>query len=206
MPRPKRLCPTRPIQFDMHEDDPLIERLEHIAATPCAGEERVARALTLVKADIAKLRARLGIGRANRLPVSTKSSADQRLAELRRRILAAEVDAEEPARMVFTAARHRMEMARRVLASRIVEDDGAAAMPSGHGQQPRDCARAALLTHPDWQLIAAMRRRLGNHEQVARSKAAIEESLSLLGVTTQVFRSDPPRRTVMTAAAPASAA
>jgi hypothetical protein len=189
----------------MHEDDALIASLEHIAATPDAEEERVSCALALVKEDIAKLRARLGIGRANRLPASVKSSADQRLAEVRRRILAAEVDTEVPARMVFTAARHRMEMARRVLASRVVEDECAGAVLSDRGQQPRGCTLAAILMYQDWLLIAAMRRRLGNREQIARSKAAIEESLSLLGIAASVFRSDPPRR-AFTAAAPASAA
>jgi hypothetical protein len=105
----------------MHEHITLLIRLGQIAGEPCSCEERASHALALLNAYTTRLYARIGIGASNRLAVSAKSFADQTLADLRREILVAEVHAADPYRTVFTAVRHRIEMARRVLASRIVE-------------------------------------------------------------------------------------
>jgi hypothetical protein len=106
----------------MHEHVTLLMRLGQIAGEPCSCEERAAQALALLNAYTARLYARVGIGASNRLAMSAKSFADQTLADLRREILLTEVHAADSCKRIFTAARHRIEMARRVLASRITEE------------------------------------------------------------------------------------
>ncbi|MFZ3349711.1 MAG: hypothetical protein WA268_02430 [Xanthobacteraceae bacterium] len=106
----------------MHRNVALLTRLEQIAAQPCPCEERAAYALTLIKADIARLYAWLGIGASNRIDIKAKVFADNRLADLRNRVLRTEVHTPAPSRPIFTAVRHHIEMIRRVLASRIAED------------------------------------------------------------------------------------
>jgi hypothetical protein len=166
----------------MHEHAALLTRFEQIAAQPCPREERVAHALTLLRAYIARLYERLGIGPSNKLAVDVRSIADRTLAELRRRILASEVHASASSRSVFTAVRHRLDMTRRVLASRIAE----VAVPLPHPDEDRQlCASQAPVSarlDEDLQLLAAINRRLLDRELIARSKAAIEESLTLLGI------------------------
>lgn len=106
----------------MHEIAALLATLTHIAAEPCSSEdERSSRAVALVKTYSTALYDRLGIPLSNRPTGDAKSAADQTLAELRRQILAMEARSGEPSRIAFTAARHRIEMARRVLAARLVE-------------------------------------------------------------------------------------
>lgn len=106
----------------MHEHATLLMRLGQIAGEPCSCEERASHALALLNAYTTRLYARAGIGASNRLAMDAKSFADQTLAELRRDILAAEIRTADSCRKVFTAVRHRIEMARRVLASRITEE------------------------------------------------------------------------------------
>jgi hypothetical protein len=108
--------------FTMNEHVTLLIRLGQIAGEPCSCEERASHALALLNAYTARLYARVGIGGSNRLAKSAKSFADQTLADLRRDILLTEVHAADPCRRIFTAVRHRIEMARRVLASRIAEE------------------------------------------------------------------------------------
>ena len=110
----------------MHEHVTLLIRLEQIAGEPCSCEERASHALALLNAYTARLYARVGIGTSNRLAMNAKMFADQTLADLRRKILSAEVHAGDPCRKIFTALRHRIEMARRVLASRIAEESRSA--------------------------------------------------------------------------------
>jgi hypothetical protein len=166
----------------MHEHVTLLIRLGQIAGEPCSCEERASHALALLNAYTARLYARVGIGASNRVAMSTKSFADQTLADLRRQILLAEVHASDSCRKVFTALRHRIEMARRVLASRIVEDDISAASAPKMDQQQLDRLRISTMprVHQDAQLIDTARRRLQDRELFARSTAAIEESLGLL--------------------------
>jgi hypothetical protein len=111
--------------FAMHDHVTLLTRLGQIASEPCSYEERVSHALALLNVYTARLYARVGIGTSNRLARTAKSFADQTLADLRREILAAEVRATESYRKVLTAVRYRIEMARRVLASRITEESDA---------------------------------------------------------------------------------
>ena len=104
----------------MYRNVALLMRLEQIAARPCPCEERAAYALMLIKADIAQLYAWLGIGASNRIDIKAKVFADNRLADLRNRVLRTEVNG-LPVASIFTAVRHHIEMIRRVLASRIAE-------------------------------------------------------------------------------------
>jgi hypothetical protein len=157
----------------MHEHITLLIRLGQIAGEPCSCEERASHALALLNAYTTRLYARVGIGASNRLAVSAKSFADQTLADLRREILLAEVHAADSCRRVFTAVRHRIEMARRVLASRIVEEDAtlSSAPHTDHA-------------HQDAQVVDTAQRRLQDREPIARSSVAIEESLGLLDADT----------------------
>jgi hypothetical protein len=154
----------------MHEHMTLLIRLGQIAGEPCSCEERASHALALLNAYTTRLYARVGIGASNRLAVSAKSFADQTLVDLRREILLAEVHAADSCRRVFTAVRHRIEMARRVLASRIVEEDAT-----------WSSAPNADHVHQDEQAVDTAKRRLQDRESISRSRVAIEESLSLLG-------------------------
>ena len=106
----------------MHDHITLLTRLGQIASEPCSCEERASHALALLNAYTTQLYARVGIGASNRLAMAAKSFADQTLADLRREILAAEIRAADSCRKVFTTVRNRIEMARRVLASRITEE------------------------------------------------------------------------------------
>jgi hypothetical protein len=154
----------------MHEHVTLLMRLGQIAGEPCSCEGRASHALALVNAYTTQLYARAGIGASNRLAMSAKAFADQTLADLRREILATEIRAADSCRRVFTAVRHRIEMARRVLASRITEDNVS-------GRQPdRLCAASLLHVHHDTQSIDTTRRA----QQVTESKAAIEGAIELI--------------------------
>jgi hypothetical protein len=106
----------------MHETTGLLATLTLIAGEACSCDERSSRAVALVTSYSATLYERLGIVASSRPTSSAKSAADQTLAALRSEILAVETRSGEPSRTAFTAARHRIEMARRVLAARLVED------------------------------------------------------------------------------------
>src|SRR5215831_18561865 len=106
----------------MHEITGLVATLTLIAGEPCSSDERSSRAVALVTSYSATLYERLGIVASNRPTSGAKSAADQTLAALRREILAVETRSAEPLRTAYTAARYRIEMARRVLAGRLVED------------------------------------------------------------------------------------
>jgi hypothetical protein len=166
----------------MHEHVPLLIRLGQIAGEHCSSEERASHALALLNAYTTRLYARVGIGASNKPAMSTKSFVDQTLADLRREILLAEVHAADSCRRVFTAVRHRIEMARRVLASRIVEDDTTS---ESSADTDRPVERLRIPTaHPVAQTIDVPSRRLDDRELIARSRIAIDESLGLLDART----------------------
>jgi hypothetical protein len=164
----------------MHEIAAFLATLTHIAAEPGSGDELSSRAVALVKTYTATLHQRLGITASNRLAGSAKSAADQALAELRRHVLAVEAHSREPSRTAFTAARHRIEMARRVLAARLVE--GGEPPLAAPDPTTRQAQRRALSTsrHQDWQILATLHRSVAECEHVARSRAAIADSLRVL--------------------------
>ena len=167
----------------MHEHVTLLIRLGQIADEPCSCDERSSHALGLLNVYTARLYARVGIGASNRLAASAKSFADQTLADLRREILAAEIRAADSCRKVFTTVRHRIEMARRVLASRTVEDSNtAASRPEASQSQDQPHFSAAHPVHQDAQPIDTARQRLYDRAPIARGELAITESLGLLEV------------------------
>jgi hypothetical protein len=164
----------------MHEFAALLATLKHIAGEPCSSEERSARAALLVKTYSATLYERLGIAPAARPSSRAKSAADQTLAALRRRILAAETRSSEPGRTAFTAARHWIEMARRVLAARLVETDAPAAGSPDRTQAETQTNAWHPALPPDRQILASLRRSATWRDHVVSSRAAIADSRRLL--------------------------
>lgn len=165
----------------MHEIAALLATLTHIADEPCSSDDECSsHAVALVKAYSAALYERLGISGSNRPTSGAKSIADQTLADLRRQILEVEARSREPSRVAFTAARHRIEMARRVLATRLVE--GSELPRMSPDRTTGQCRQRALITSSpqDWQILAALHRSVAEREHVARSRAAIADSLRLL--------------------------
>lgn len=158
----------------MHEYVTLLMRLGQIAGEPYSCEERASHALALLNAYTTRLYARAGIGASNRLAMSAKSFADQTLADLRREILRAEIRAANSCRKVFTAVRHRIEMARRVLASRITEENVLSEQPE------RSCVSSPLRAHHDAQSIHTTRRRLRERRQITENNAPIQGTIDLV--------------------------
>jgi hypothetical protein len=171
--------------LNMHDHVTLLMRLGQIAGEPCSCEERASHALALLNAYTTQLYARVGIGASNRLATTAKSFADQTLGDLRREILAAEIRAADSCRKVFTAVRHRIEMARRVLASRITDENVLNPRPD------RLCAGWPLHLHHDTQSIDTMSRGTRELQQVAERKTPI-------GGATDLIRSDKPNQTLAT--------
>ena len=157
----------------MHEHVTLLIRLGQVAGEPCSCEERASHAIALLNAYTAKLYARAGIGVSNRLATSAKSFTDQTLADLRREILAAEIHAVDSCKKVFTAVRHRIEMARRVLASRITEETVLC-------QQPDPLRSSSLRVDHDAQSTNTMRWRLRVGRQVTESTPPIDRTIDLV--------------------------
>jgi hypothetical protein len=157
----------------MHDHVTLLMRLGQIAGEPCSCEERASHALALLNAYTTQLYARVGIGASNRLATTAKSFADQTLADLRRDILAAEIRTADSCRKVFTAVRHRIEMARRVLASRITDENVLNPRPD------RLCAGWPLHLHQDAQSIDTMSRVPRERQQITEHKTHIEETIDL---------------------------
>jgi len=145
----------------MHKHITLLIRLGQIAGEPCSTEERASHALALLNAYTARLYTRVGIGTSNKIATGAKSLADQTLADLRREILAAEVHAADSCRRIFTEVRHRIEMARRVLASRITDERLSA--PSApemiHQPEALSYASTAPRMHDHAHSIDTIRRR-----------------------------------------------
>jgi hypothetical protein len=159
----------------MHDHVTLLMRLGQIAGEPCSCEERASHALALLNAYTAQLYARVGIGASNKLAITAKSFADQTLADLRREILATEIHAADSCRKVFTAVRHRIEMARRVLASRITEENVVDRQPnhlSGPGSLPH--------SHHDARSFDTMRRGLREREEITEWTAPVEQTIDLI--------------------------
>ena len=164
----------------MHEIAALLVRLTHIADEPCSCDEHSSRAVALVNAYSATLYERLGIPLSNRPTSSAKSIADQMLADLRLEILAVEARSGEDSRAAFTAARHRIEMARRALAGRLVEGGEPPVVLLDTILAPSQPRALSSTLPPDWQILASLHRSAQGREQVARSRAAIADSLRLL--------------------------
>ena len=165
----------------MPEFAALLATLTHIAGEACSCDEHSSRAVALVNAYSATLYERLGIPSSNRPTGSAKSLADETLADLRREILAVETHSGEPSRTAFTAARHRIEMARRALAGRLVEG-GASSVDRAMVQHQQHGSSNAR--QQDWQMLAALHRSVAEREHVTRSRAAIADSRRVLAACT----------------------
>lgn len=167
-----------------HEIAALLATLTHIAAEPgSCSDERSSRAVALVKTYSTALYERVGIPQSNRPTSSAKLIADQTLAELRRQILAVEARSGEPSRTAYTAARNRIEMARRVLAARLVTDAAPPLVASDGMPSRRQPHVRKAATQMDWQILEALRPSFAGREQVARSRAAIADSRRVLAAS-----------------------
>lgn len=173
----------------MDESSAFLRRLRCIADSACSREERQAQALALLQAYTARLYGRLNIGGSNRVTAPAKRAADQTLAALRLQVLTAEVGTAGPAVAVFTAVRHRIEMLRRALALRLLEEDEASQPAHAHSaavvtMRPtanRSMSKSAMSkAYDDWRVIEALRSRVIERKQV-QGKAAVEGPLRVLG-------------------------
>jgi hypothetical protein len=106
----------------MIENVAFLRRLRQIVSEAASREERNDQALALFNSYRKRLYSQLGIGPSNRPTGTAKAYVDRVLADLRLKVLEAEVWAVDSSAAVFTTVRHRIEMARRALAIRIVED------------------------------------------------------------------------------------
>jgi hypothetical protein len=79
----------------------------------------------------------LNIDAARRPTTTAKMTADCILNDLRQRLIRAESESAEPLRTTLAAVRHRVDMARRVLAAHMAEDDVATAPLIGAYEWPR---------------------------------------------------------------------
>lgn len=100
----------------------FLTRLRRIVGEPALREESSARALELFDQVKVQLYAQFGISPSDRPTLTAKEQVDRALAELRQSILSEEVAAVGAASIVLTAVRHRIEMTRRALATRLARD------------------------------------------------------------------------------------
>jgi hypothetical protein len=166
----------------MYEIAHLLAKLQQIAGWRCSRDERSTGAVALIDAFSAALYDRLGIETSNRPTGSAKATADQTLVELRRQILALEMRRREPLQAAFTAARHRVEMERRVLVARIVAAADSPRLSPGDVVAEPQPGASKPSPSLDRQLLAGMRRRLADRAHITRSHTAIADSLRLLGL------------------------
>jgi hypothetical protein len=152
----------------------FLIRLSRIVGETAPGAARAAAAIALVDAYRRKLYGRLGIVASCRPTAHAKEQAKDELDDLWHEALKAELGAPAGATGIYTAARRRIEMARRALELRITDDQGCdrSASPDRHAEghaDPRDA-----------RLIAAMRHRLRDRRSIVTSWEAIRQSRDLL--------------------------
>jgi hypothetical protein len=148
----------------------FLTRLFCIVGEAAPDEARAADALALVDAYTHRLYGRLGIAASRRPTTQAKECAKDAFDDLRHSLLNAELGASAGTARIFAAARHRIEMARRALAIRLADDEGA----DGHGSNEHTAC------DDDRQLIETMRRRLRDERAIVASQDAIRQSRKLL--------------------------
>ena len=107
----------------MGRNTAFLTRLRQIADACEPGAKCPASAIALFNIYLARLYARLDIGRSNRPTHKARAEADVTLAELRFDVLRIEVASAGACADVFAAIRYHIEMARRALAIRMTRDD-----------------------------------------------------------------------------------
>ena len=107
----------------MTENYAFLTRLSRIAGATACDEDRTASAVALVHAYAAALHARLGIVPSRRPTAHAKEIGKQAFEGLRRDVLKAEIGAPSGSTCVFAAVRDCIDMARRVLALRMAQEE-----------------------------------------------------------------------------------
>jgi hypothetical protein len=121
----------------MNDNAAFVTRLQRTTGNAQTAEACSVRAVALFEIYRTEIYRQLNIDAAKRPTATAKMTADCILNDLRRRLLKAESESAQPLRTTLAAARHRVEMARRVLAMHIAEDDMATAPLIGAYEWPR---------------------------------------------------------------------
>jgi hypothetical protein len=190
MPRPRWTRDARGVSGEMTTNVAFVTRLCRIVAAPAPAEERAACALALFESYKARLYARLEIAPTRRPSRRAKLHAEDALADLRHRVLKVEIGAPTSSAGLFASIRYRIEMARRALAIRIVDDEdgsdrsiatdrAAARVVALHPRLPVPAQYRAVATYEDQRLIETMRARLRVRRTVAASRDAVRQSHDL---------------------------
>jgi hypothetical protein len=128
----------------------FLTRLSRIVAESAPDTARAAGAIALVDAYRHSLFGRLGIAASSRPTTRAKDEAKDALDDLRLKVLRAELEAPVGTDRIYSAARQRIEMARRALALCIADDSRPSPSSGCDEGAPRNDAR----------IIADMRHRL----------------------------------------------
>jgi hypothetical protein len=148
----------------------VLTRLSRIAAEAASDMARAAAVRALVEAYTHGLYDRLEIVVSRRPTTRAKQDAKDELDALRLMVFRAELGADAGAARVFATARQRIEMARRALDLRIVDEERRQDGGTGPSPDRRD--------HRTF--IHAMRKRLRDKRAIVTSWEAIRQSRDLL--------------------------
>jgi len=152
----------------------VLTRLSRIAGEPASDVARAAATCALVDAYTRGLYDRLGIVMTHRPTIRAKQDAKDELDAVRLMVFRAELGAADGVAHVFATARQRIEMARRALDLRLVDEErrreGNAGPAAGPSPETRD----------DRTFIHVVRERLRDKRAVVASWEAIRQSRELL--------------------------
>jgi hypothetical protein len=148
----------------------VLTRLSRIAGEPASDVARAAATCALVDAYTRGLYDRLGIVMTHRPTIRAKQDAKDELDAVRLMVFRAELGAADGVAHVFATARQRIEMARRALDLRIVDEERRREGNAGPSPETRD----------DRTFIHAVRERLRDKRAVGASWEAIRQSRELL--------------------------
>ena len=115
-----------------------------------------------------------------RVPKRAKAMATDTLDDLRLKVLKAEIAAPAATAAIFATARYRIEMVRRALEIRIVDDEAAATPSRLATQDDPQPALTSAVRRNDRRIIQALRRHLNDRHAVVQSWEAIRQSHDLL--------------------------
>jgi hypothetical protein len=121
----------------MNDSAAFVTGLQRAIGNPRSAEACSVRAVALFDIYRTELYRQLNIDAAKRPTATAKMTADCILNDLQQRLLKAESESAEPLRTTLAAVRHRVDMARRVLAMHMAEDDMATAPLIGAYEWPR---------------------------------------------------------------------
>ena len=161
----------------MSESIAFLTRLSDIVEQSGSEAVQVAGVIALVDIYRHSLYGKLGIGPSCRPTRQVKQHAKDVLDALRREVLRAEVCAPAGTASIYTAARERIEMARRTLELHIADDrDLAPPVAAAPDVRPRHDA----VVRDGFRALTAMRQRLRGRGAIKAGWEAIRQSRKLL--------------------------